>query len=165
MDLNKAMQKNILISEETKIDDFGSEVLNEIVSKLKKTKDHRKKYEYVLWLAKKIPLLSEDQFNEKLKVKGCISNVYVSGKLIEGRISWQGYSDALITKGLLSLLIKGLNNLRPEEVIEIDPRFIEETGLRGSLTPSRANGFLNILLAMKAQANFLSGNIRKDPAT
>ena len=162
---NKDIEKNISTEGITETEDFGSDLLNEMVHKLKKTNDPRKKYEYVLWLAKKIPILSEDKFNENIKVKGCISNVYVSAEIVDGKLSWRGYSDALITKGLLSLLIKGLNNLTPEEVISIDPRFIEETGLRGSLTPSRANGFLNILLAMKTQANFLSGNIKQDPST
>ena len=66
---------------------------------------------------------------------------------------WEGYSDALITKGLLAFLISGLNELTPNEVVEIDKQFIEDTGLKASLTPSRSNGFLNILLKMQSQAN------------
>ncbi len=71
----------------------------------------------------------------------------------EGKIYWKGYSDALITKGLLSFLITGLNALTPEEIINVNDDFIEQTGLKKSLTPSRSNGFLNILLKMKSQAN------------
>ena len=93
---------------------------------------------------------------ESKKVKGCISEVYVLGELVEGRLQWKGYSDALITKGLLAFLIKGLNDLTPFEVLSIDEKFIEMTGLSKSLTPSRANGFLNIFLKMKAQAKNLS---------
>ena len=63
------------------------------------------------------------------------------------------YSDALITKGLLAFLINGLNELTPNQVVEIDKKFIEDTGLKASLTPSRSNGFLNILLKMQSQAN------------
>ncbi|MEB3261326.1 MAG: SufE family protein, partial [Cyanobacteriota bacterium] len=69
---------------------------------------------------------------------------------------WQGDSDAAITKGLLALLIEGLEGLAPEEVAKIDPAFIAATGLQASLTPSRANGFLNILKTMQAQALALS---------
>ena len=93
--------------------------------------------------------------DEEIKVKGCISQVYVLGRIENGTIKWQGFSDALITKGLLSLLIQGLNNLTPEETIKVDPSFVTATGLNTSLTPSRANGFLNILLSMKSQAQYL----------
>ena len=82
--------------------------------------------------------------------------IFVLGILLNGRIQWKGYSDALITKGLLAFLIKGLNDLTPFEVLSIDEKFIEMTGLSKSLTPSRANGFLNIFLKMKAQAKDLS---------
>ena len=78
----------------------------------------------------------------------CIRDSIKAGKLF-----WEGYSDALITKGLLAFLITGLNELTPNEVIKIDKKFIEDTGLRSSLTPSRSNGFLNILLKMQSQAN------------
>ena len=61
--------------------------------------------------------------------------------------------DSLITKGLLAFLISGLNELTPSQVVEIDKKFIEDTGLKASLTPSRSNGFLNILLKMQSQAN------------
>ena len=134
------------------IENYGSEAINEMVKKLKATSDARKRYEYILWLAKKLPNLPEDFRTEEIKVKGCISQVFVLGKLVDGRLQWKGYSDALITRGLLAFLIKGLSDLTAEEVIAINPKFISEAGLHGSLTPSRANGFLNILLAMKTQA-------------
>tara|TARA_Y100001968_G_scaffold315814_1_gene342857 strand:- start:11967 stop:12446 length:480 start_codon:yes stop_codon:yes gene_type:complete len=137
---------------------FGSQALDKIVSRLRTTSDPKRRYEYVLWLAKKLPVLSSDSHSPFNKVQGCISEVYVIGELIKGKIHWKGYSDALITKGLLALLIEGLNNLSPQEVLMIDEGFIKETGLQSSLTPSRANGFLNILLKMKSQAQHLSSN-------
>ena len=91
-------------------------------------------------------------FAESDKVKGCISQVYVLGELVNGKLLWKGYSDALITRGMLALLIKGLNDLTPNEVLAIDPAFISATGLNKSLTPSRVNGFMNIFLRMKNQA-------------
>tara|TARA_B100000700_G_C14788154_1_gene734526 strand:+ start:34 stop:495 length:462 start_codon:yes stop_codon:yes gene_type:complete len=135
---------------------FGSPVLDKMVERLKSTSDARRRYEYVLWLAKKLPKLSEELRLDSIKVKGCISTVYVLAELSNGKVYWKGYSDALITKGLLSLLIEGLNNLTPNEILNIDEGFIKETGLNSSLTPSRANGFLNILLNMKSQAKRLS---------
>ncbi len=130
--------------------------LSEMISRLKSTTDPRRRYEYILWLAKGLPPLAEEFWTEPNKVKGCISQVYVLGELYDGKITWKGYSDALITKGLLAFLIKGLNELTPLEVMALDPAFINETGLNSSLTPSRANGFFNILLKMKNQAKNLS---------
>ena len=134
----------------------GSEKLDQIVERLKGTADPKRRYEYVLWLAKKLQPLPDDFRNEAFKVKGCVSQVYVVGQLVDGRLHWQGDSDAAITKGLLALLIEGLEGLEPAAAAAIDPTFLADTGLQASLTPSRANGFLNILRMMQAQANALA---------
>ncbi len=144
------------IKEKSFIQTYGSDSLDNLIERLQSTSDPRRRYEYILWLAKGLPSLSEELHIETTKVKGCISEVYVLGILSNGKIQWKGYSDALITKGLLAFLIKGLNDLTPFEVLSINEEFIEMTGLRKSLTPSRANGFLNIFLKMKAQAKNLS---------
>jgi cysteine desulfuration protein SufE len=144
------------IKETSFINTYGSDSLDNLIERLKSTSDPKKRYEYILWLAKRLPELTEDLHLETTKVKGCISEVYVLGILINGKIQWKGYSDALITKGLLAFLIKGLNDLTPFEVLSIDPKFIEMTGLSKTLTPSRSNGFLNIFLKMKDQAKSLS---------
>ena len=127
--------------------------LNNIVEKLKSTNDPKRKYEYILWLGKKLPSPNEEILIPENKVKGCVSEVYVKGTLMQGKIYWQGFSDALITRGLLSFLISGLNELTPQDILNLSNNFIEDTGLKKSLTPSRSNGFLNILLKMKSQAN------------
>tara|TARA_B100001121_G_C18580190_1_gene569345 strand:- start:454 stop:882 length:429 start_codon:yes stop_codon:yes gene_type:complete len=131
------------------------EELFKIVEKLKSTNDPKRKYEYILWLGKKLPSPNNEIFVPQNKVKGCVSEVYVRGTLIDGKLFWEGYSDALITKGLLSFLINGLSELSPLEVVNLNNKVIEETGLKASLTPSRSNGFLNILIKMKSQANAL----------
>ena len=133
------------------------ENLYKLVEKLKSSNDPKRKYEYILWLGKKLDSPSEELLISENKVKGCVSEVFVKGNLVKGKIYWEGYSDALITKGLLSFLISGLNALSPKEIVELNQVFIDETGLNKSLTPSRSNGFLNIFLKMKSQANsFLS---------
>ena len=134
----------------------GSEKLDQIVERLKGTADPKRRYEYVLWLAKKLQPLADEFRNDAFKVKGCVSQVYVVGQLVEGKLHWQGDSDAAITKGLLALLIEGLEGLEPAAAAGIDPGFLSETGLQASLTPSRANGFLNILKMMQAQASALA---------
>ncbi|HBU27289.1 MULTISPECIES: SufE family protein [Synechococcus] len=134
----------------------GSAALDEIVAKLKGSSDPKRRYEYVLWLAKKLPPAPAELQCESNRVKGCVSQVFVQPQLDEGLLQWQGDADAQITKGLLALLITGLNGLSAAEVVAVDPSFMAETGLQASLTPSRANGFLNILRHMQAQAAALA---------
>ena len=110
----------------------------------------------MLWLAKKLEPLPEEFRNDAFKVKGCVSQVFVVAELVDGALHWRGDSDAAITKGLLALLIEGLEGLTPQQATAIDPAFITATGLQASLTPSRANGFLNILRLMQAQAQSLA---------
>ena len=126
--------------------------LSKLVEKLKKSEDPKRKYEFILWLGKKLKEPERKVLVPENKVNGCVSEVFVKARINEGKLYWEGYSDALITKGLLAFLIDGLNDLTPEEVININKNFIEETGLKASLTPSRSNGFLNILLKMQSQA-------------
>ena len=134
----------------------GSAALDSIVAKLKGSNDPKRRYEYVLWLAKKLPAAPADIQVDANRVRGCVSQVFVVASLENGRLHWVGESDAQITKGLLALLIQGLEGLTPAEVMAVDPGFIADTGLQASLTPSRANGFLNILRHMQAQASALS---------
>ena len=134
----------------------GSPALDRIVERLGSSSDPRRRYEYVLWLAKKLEPFPDDLRLDAFKVKGCVSQVYVVGHLEEGKLHWRGDSDAQITKGLLALLIEGLEGLTPEQATALDPSFIAATGLQASLTPSRANGFLNILRMMQSQAQALA---------
>ena len=127
--------------------------LFKIVEKLKSTDDPKRKYEYILWLGKKLKVPNTSILISENKVQGCVSEVFVKPSFREGKLYWEGYSDALITKGLLAFLINGMNELTPIEVVNVNNKFIEDTGLKASLTPSRSNGFLNILLKMQSQAN------------
>ena len=131
--------------------------LFKLVEKLKNAEDPKRKYEFILWLGKKLKVPDNSILIPENKVQGCVSEVFVKASLQEGKLYWEGYSDALITKGLLAFLINGMNELTPKQVVNINNKFIEDTGLKASLTPSRSNGFLNILLKMQSQANdFLS---------
>ena len=123
------------------------------VEKLKNSNDPQRKYEYILWLGKKLEVPNESVLIEENKVKGCVSEVFVNASFKEGKLYWEGYSDALITKGLLAFLIKAMDELTPQEVVNINSEFIEDTGLKASLTPSRSNGFFNIFLKMQSQAS------------
>ena len=113
--------------------------LTKLVTKLKESNDPKRKYEYILWLGKKLKEPDVNILVAENKVMGCVSDVFVKANLQGGKLYWEGYSDALITKGLLAFLISGLNELTPYEVIKINKKFIEDTGLKASLTPSRSN--------------------------
>ncbi|PSF37294.1 cysteine desulfuration protein SufE [Aphanothece hegewaldii CCALA 016] len=126
--------------------------LERIVEKFKRRTDPKQKYEQLLWYAKKLePLEEEDKIPDN-KVNGCVSQVYITADLKDGKMWYKGDSDAQLVKGLVAFLIEGLNGLTPQEIIQITPDFIEDTGLKVSLTPSRANGFYNILQLMKKKA-------------
>jgi len=92
------------------------------------------------------------------KVSGCVSQVYITSHLDDGKIFYQGDSDAQLVKGLVAFLIAGLSGLTPQEIITLTPDFIEDTGLQVSLTPSRSNGFINIFKKMQQQAILLSNS-------
>lgn len=126
--------------------------LDRIVEKFKRRTDPKQKYEQLLWYAKKLESLPEEEKTPENKVSGCVSQVYITADLKDGKVYYKGDSDAQLVKGLVAFLIEGLNGLTPEEILQITPDFIEDTGLKVSLTPSRANGFYNILQLMKKKA-------------
>lgn len=126
--------------------------LAEIVQKFKRHADPKRRYEQLLWYGKQLESLPEEAKIGENQVQGCTSTVYITATLKDEHLYYQGDSDALLVKGLVALLIKGLNGLTPNQILEVTPDFIEETGLRVSLTPSRANGFYNILQLMKKKA-------------
>ena len=132
------------------------EQLDKIVQKFKKRDNPKQKYEQLLWYGKKLPAMPSTDKTDENKVSGCVSQVYITANLEDEQIYYQGDSDAQLVKGLVAFLITGLNGLTPEQIISLQPNFIEETGLQVSLTPSRANGFYNIFKKMQQQALILS---------
>lgn len=126
--------------------------LERIVDRFKRRSNPKQRYEQLLWYAKKLPAMSEEGKIPENKVNGCVSQVFITANLEEGKVWYQGDSDAQLVKGLVALLIEGLNGLTPQEILQVTPDFIEETGLKVSLTPSRANGFYNIFQTMKKKA-------------
>lgn len=129
--------------------------IDKLVQRFQKASDPKRRYEQLLWLAKKLDAFPEAAKIEENKVKGCVSQVYVIASLEDGKIQYLGDSDAQITKGLVAFLIRGMNGLTPQEVTNLSPDFIKETQLDVSLTPSRANGFYNIFKMMQEKAQAL----------
>lgn len=131
------------------------ESIKKIVARFQKAADPKRRYEQLLWFAKKLDPLPEECKTPENKVPGCVSQVFVIADLVDGKVIYQADSDAQITKGLVALLIKALNGLSPDEIVTLSPDFIQETQLDVSLTPSRANGFYNIFKTMQQKAQAL----------
>lgn len=128
------------------------ETLAKIVQRFQRVTDPKRKYEQLIFYAKKVPPFPEADKTADNKVQGCVSQVYVTASLVDGKVQFAGDSDAQLVKGLVGLLLEGLNGLSPQEVANLTPDFIQDTGLDVSLTPSRANGFYNIFKLMQQKA-------------
>lgn len=131
------------------------ESIEKIVARFQKATDPKRRYEQLLWFAKKLDPLPDEYKTPENKVPGCVSQVFVVADLVEGKVVFQADSDAQITKGLVALLIKALNGLSPGEIVALSPEFIKDTQIDVSLTPSRANGFYNIFKTMQQKAQVL----------
>ena len=131
--------------------------LDKIVQRFARISEPKRRYEQLLWYAKKLDALPEDAKTPENKVPGCVSQVYITADLLDEKVRFQGDSDAQITKGLLAMLIAALDGLSPGEIVQLTPDFIQETQLDVSLTPSRANGFYNIFKTMQKKALLLAG--------
>lgn len=128
------------------------EALAKIVQRFQRVSDPKRKYEQLLYYAKKVADFPEADKQPDNKVQGCVSQVYVTAALVDGKVQFAGDSDAQLVKGLVGLLIEGLDGLSPQEIAGLTPDFIQDTGLDVSLTPSRANGFYNIFKLMQQKA-------------
>lgn len=126
--------------------------LEQIVQRFQRVTDPKQRYEQLLSLAKRLDPLPETDKIPENKVSGCVSQVYITAELQDGKVKYHGDSDSQLVKGLVALLIRGLDNLPPEEILKVTPDFIQATGLNVSLTPSRANGFYNIFRMMQQKA-------------
>ncbi|NJK52705.1 MAG: SufE family protein [Leptolyngbyaceae cyanobacterium SU_3_3] len=126
-----------------------------MIQRFQKISEPKRRYEYLLWFAKRVPELPEAAAVAGNKVPGCVSQVFITATLHNGKVTFQGRSDAQIPKGLVGLLIEGLNGLSPDEVLQLTPDFIQQTGLNVSLTPSRSNGFYNIFQFMQQKVAVL----------
>lgn len=110
------------------------------------------KYEYIIDLGKKLPVLAQEHKKDENKVRGCQSTVWLVASLKEGKVFFEADSDAVIVKGLISMLIRVLSGRTPDEILEAPLQFINEIGMTTHLAQTRSNGLLSMVKQMKNYA-------------
>ena len=128
------------------------EAENEVVDTFAMYDEWLDKYEYLIDLGKNLEAYPEECKTEDKLIKGCQSRVWLDYKVQDGRIYFKADSDAIITKGIISLLISVYSGRTPEEIASSDFGFIEKIGLKENLSPTRANGLASMIATIKAVA-------------
>jgi cysteine desulfuration protein SufE len=128
------------------------ETQDNIISEFEIFNDWLDKYDYLISLGNDLSMIDPKYRTEEYIINGCQSKVWLRADLQDGKIIFTADSDAIITKGIISLLIRVLSNREPEEVMNSDLYFIDSIGLRENLSPTRANGLLAMTKKMKLYA-------------
>lgn len=121
----------------------------EVIEEFELFDDWMDKYEYIISLGKELPLIDEEKKVEENIIKGCQSRVWLAAELKDGKIHFTADSDAIITKGIISLMIRVLTDSTPKEIMDADLHFIDKVGLKEHLSPTRSNGLLSMVKQMK----------------
>lgn len=133
-----------------------TESINEIESDIEQEfamfDDWADRYEYLIDMGKDLPVIDDKYKVEENLIKGCQSRVWLHADYKDGKVVYTADSDALITKGLVALMIRVLSNHTPEEIVNSDVGFIERIGLKEHLSPTRSNGLVSMIKEMKMYA-------------
>ena len=114
--------------------------------------DWMEKYEYIIELGKELPIIQADKKTEDRLIIGCQSQVWLDSSLDNGKMQFYADSDAIITKGIIGLLIRVLNNETPEDIAKVDLHFTREIGLQEHLSITRSNGLVSMIKKIKMSA-------------
>jgi len=127
-------------------------IQNEIVEEFSLFEDWMQRYEYMIELGKSLPLIDEKYKTEDHIIKGCQSKVWVHADLEEDLLKFRADSDAIITKGIIAILIRVFSNQHPKDILEANTDFIDKIGLKEHLSPTRANGLVSMIKQIKMYA-------------
>jgi len=132
---------------------------NEIIEEFSYFDNWTDKYEYLIDFGKGLKHLDPAYKTDDNKVSGCISQVWLHTEFKDGKVFFEADSDAIITKGLVGLLVKVLSNQKPEEVANAKLEFLDKIGMKDHLSPTRSNGLVSMIKYMKRSAeNYISRN-------
>lgn len=127
-------------------------IQEEIVDEFSMFDDWMQRYEYMIELGKSLPLIDEQYKTDDNIIKGCQSKVWVHAELDNDKLIFTADSDAIITKGIIAILIRTFSNQKPQAIIDANTGFIDEIGLKEHLSPTRANGLVSMVKQLKLYA-------------
>ena len=125
---------------------------NAIIEEFANFDDWMDKYNYIIELGKSLPLIDEQYKQDKYLITGCQSKVWLEAKFTDGKIYFKADSDAIITKGIVSLLIRVLSGKTPDEILNTSLTYLDTIGLTKHLSPTRSNGLVSMIKQMKVYA-------------
>jgi cysteine desulfuration protein SufE len=129
-----------------------TELQADIVDEFSLFDDWMQRYEYIIDLGKSLPLIDEQYKTEDNIIKGCQSKVWVHGELVEDKIVFTADSDAILTKGIIAILIRVFSNQKATDILDANTDFIDAIGLKEHLSPTRANGLVSMIKEIKMYA-------------
>lgn len=130
------------------IEETGKQIVEEFAI----YEDWMDRYNYLIDIGKELPLIDPKHKIESNLIHGCISRVWLKAEMKDGKLIFSADSDAVITRGIISLLIRVLSNQTPDDILNAPLSFIEEIGLKEHLSPSRSNGLASMIKQMKYYA-------------
>lgn len=128
------------------------EIQEEIVDEFAMFDDWMERYEYIIELGKTLPLIEEKYKVDENLIQGCQSQVWLHADKKDGQLVYSADSDAILTKGIIAILIRVFSNQKPQDIIDADMSFIDEIGLKEHLSPTRANGLVSMIKKIKLYA-------------
>lgn len=128
------------------------EIQDEIVDEFSMFDDWMQRYEYIIDLGRGLPLIEEQYKTEDNIIKGCQSKVWVHAEVIGDKLVFTADSDAILTKGIIAILIRAFSNQKATDILDADTNFIDEIGLKEHLSPTRANGLVSMIKKIKMYA-------------
>lgn len=128
------------------------EIQEEIIDEFAMFDDWMERYEYIIDLGKSLPLIAEELKVDENLIKGCQSKVWLHSSLNDEQLSFTADSDAILTKGIVALLLRVYSGQKPQDILNADTGFIDEIGLKEHLSPTRANGLVSMVKQIKMYA-------------
>ena len=129
-----------------------NKIQKELVEEFSFFDDWMQRYEHMIDLGKSLPLIKEKYKTDDNIIKGCQSKVWMHAELEETKLVFTADSDAIITKGIIAILIRVFSKQHPDEILNADTKFIDQIGLKEHLSPTRANGLVSMIKQIKMYA-------------
>ena len=128
------------------------EIQEEIIDEFSMFEDWMERYEYIIDLGKSIPLIKETYKTDDNLIVGCQSKVWLHSEIEDDKINFSADSDAILTKGIVAILLRVFNHQKPKDILDADLYFVDEIGLKEHLSPTRANGLVSMIKQIKLYA-------------